>query len=150
AYGQTGMVWNASSGAIRETPVDLLGLYFGLLLAALPIFTTGEWEAPGAEGGERTGAKAGASPAMLFLRRMVPDSMLRAELPAGAPLMGLWTLIAAAIVVGGFFAMGKGIPFPLDILPLFLTIAAVLAAFTGLGNFLSVAFQDRKATMVLT
>lgn len=149
-YGQTSMLWSSTSGTIREYPVDLLGIYFGLLLAALPIFTTGEWEAPGTDGEDATGAKAGLSPAMAFARRMLPNAMLRAELPAGTPLMALWVLIAAVAVVGGFLAMGKRVPFPRDILPLFLTIAGVLAAFTALGNYLSVAFQDRKATMVLT
>src|SRR5205085_72500 len=82
-YGQSSATWSASSGTIRDYPVDLLGIYFALLLAALPIFTTGEWEAPECERGE----KASGSPARRYLRGMLPDAMLRPELPSGTPLM---------------------------------------------------------------
>jgi ABC-type transport system involved in multi-copper enzyme maturation permease subunit len=142
-YGQS--VLGPGSPTGRDTAIGVLVIYLALLLVALPIFTTGEWTAQ-EDGGEKKAGRSAAS----FLRGMLPDAMLRPELPAGAPLMGLWVLIAAASIVGGFVVMGKLPQFPLDILPLFLTIAAVLAAFTALGNFLSVAFQDRKATMVLT
>jgi hypothetical protein len=81
---------------------------------------------------------------------MLPHAMLRAELPSGTPLVVLWLAIASAIVIGGFAAMGKLALFPAGLLPLLLMSLAVVAAFTALGNYLSIAFQERKATMVLS
>ena len=44
--GQPSGAWGAGRSGPRELAVNLLGIYFGLLLAAVPIFTTGEWERP--------------------------------------------------------------------------------------------------------
>jgi hypothetical protein len=155
-YGQSFAAWAAVSIAGREVTVGLLGFYFGLLLVMLPIFTTGDWEIrshqPRVTSDEWGPASLVTrhSSLVTFVRGMLPHAMLRAELPSGTPLMALWVLITGAIVIGGFLVMGKPAQFPIEILPLFLTIGAVTAAFSALGNFLSVAFQDRKATVVLT
>jgi ABC-type transport system involved in multi-copper enzyme maturation permease subunit len=185
-YGQSATSWSSLPSAPRDAAVGLLTFAFGLLLAVLPIFTTGEWEVgSGVQAFRRSGGThrdgyplagedeqdrsepdknrypvdpgnpvylVNSGPGRLnsFLAGMLPHAAFRAELPAGAPLVGLWWAIAAAIVIGGFAAVGKLALFPADALPLLFTSVAVIAAFTALGNLLSVAFQDRKATMVLS
>jgi hypothetical protein len=76
--------------------------------------------------------------------------MLRAELPAGTPLMAAWLTIAVLIAAIGFATRGKLGLFLPAAAALIVVSAAVMAAFAGLGSFLSVTFRDRKAAMVLT
>ena len=120
--------------------MSLFCLYFGLLLAALPIFTTGEWEPP-----RGAGRAVGR-----FLQGMLPHAMFRAELPSGTPLMGLWLALAGGLIAAGFVVMGSLGSFPGGVLlALFVLAVAAVAAFIAWGNYLSIAFKDRKATMVL-
>ena len=149
-YGQGAASWNSlATKAAHDSTIGLLGFYFGLLIGALPIFTTGEWPAPGDEEERAADGKPVPSRVALYLRGLLPDAMFRADLPAGAPLMGLWLLLTATSS-WGLPAHGPVVAVPRDSLPLLVTIGAVLAAFTGLGNFLSLTFHDRKAVLVLT
>ncbi len=137
----------AGAGAAREFTVWLLGFYLGMLLLVLPIFATGE--GPGETRRATAGAEPRSTPAS-FLAGMLPHTMFRADLPSGAPLLALWLAIASAGVMGGFLVTGRLGAFPIQSLALIGLMAVVMAAFTGLGNYLSVAFRDRKAAMVLT
>src|SRR5207247_1282012 len=85
-FGQPGNNWYTSATEARGFAETLLGICFGLLLFALPIFAT----------------------------------------------------------------RGKLAYFHMDAVALILLSGVVIAAFIALGNFLSVAFRDRKAAMVLT
>jgi hypothetical protein len=148
SFGQPGGALTFGAGPAHSLTVSLLGFYFALLLAVLPIFTTGDWE-PHREHRSCDDVAGGDHPLSRYLRGLLPHAMFRAELPAGAPLMGLWLIIACGVVIAGFPIMGKSALIPIDALALILLAAAVVAAFTGLATYLSVAFRDRKAAMVL-
>jgi ABC-type transport system involved in multi-copper enzyme maturation permease subunit len=148
-FGQPGSTWSNNASEAREFAALLFGVCFSLLMLVLPIFTTGEWEPPvrAAETDEtpRPTHRLGR-----YLEGMLPHAMFRSELAAGAPLMVTWLGIAGLIAVAGFATRGKLGLFPPAGLSLVLLTLAVMAAFIGLGNLLSVTFRDRKAAMVLT
>jgi ABC-type transport system involved in multi-copper enzyme maturation permease subunit len=146
-FGQQGASWSPGLGELRSFTAVLLAVCFTLLMLVLPIFTTGEWEpaAKAADSGETPRPRLGR-----FVEGMLPHAMFRAKLPAGTPLMATWLAIAVLITLTGFALRGKLGLFPPAAAAMIIVCAAVMAAFAGLGNFLSVTFRDRKAAMVLT
>jgi ABC-type transport system involved in multi-copper enzyme maturation permease subunit len=153
-FGQPGNNWYTSPTEARGFAETLLGICFGLLLFALPIFATGEWDGTETRDAPDTSgppvAPSPHRPVARYLIGLLPHAMFRDELPSGAPLLGFWLAIASGIVILGFATRGKLAYFHMDAVALILLSGVVMAAFIALGNFLSVAFRDRKAAMVLT